>query len=57
MVVGCSVGGVMFNEVEIIGVELKKNVEKLSRVEVERWLKCCGCRNLSEFIFNGLKFK
>ena len=57
MVVGHSAGRVTVNEAEITGAKLKKNVEELSRAEAERWLKCRGCRNLSEFTLNGLKSK
>ena len=54
---GRNAGGVTLNESEITGAELKKNDEELSRAEAERWLKCRGCRNLSEFTLNGLKSK
>ena len=57
MAAGRSAGVVTLNEAEITGAELKKNVEELSRAEAERWLKCRGCRNLSEFTLNGLKSK
>ena len=57
MAAGRSADGVMLNEAEIPGVKLKKNIEELSRAEAERWLKCRGCRNLSECTLNGLKSK
>ena len=57
MAAGRGAGGVTLNEAEIAGAKLKKNVEELSRTEAERWLKCRGCRNLSEFTLNGLKSK
>ena len=42
-------------EAEIIRARLKKNGEKSSRAEAERWEKCCTCKNLTEFIFKGVK--
>ena len=57
MAAGRRAGGVTLNEAEIAGAKLKKNVEELSRTEAERWLKCRGCRSLSEFTLNGLKSK
>ena len=57
MAAGRNAGGVTLNEAEITGAKLTKNVEELSRAEAERWLKGRGCRNLSEFTLNGLKFK
>ena len=57
MAAGRSAGRVTLNEAEITGAKLKKNVGELSRAEAERWLKCRGCRNLSEFTLNGLKSK
>ena len=57
MAAGRSAGGVTLNESEISGAKLTKNVEELSRAEAERWLKCRGCRNLSECTLNVLKSK
>ena len=57
MAAGRGAGGVTLNKAEIAGAKLKKNVEELSRTEAERWLKCRGCRNLSEFTLIGLKSK
>lgn len=57
MAAGRSVGSVTLSESDIRGAKLEKNVENLSRAGAERWLKCRGCRNLSEFTLNGLKSK
>ena len=34
-------------EREIRGAKLTKDIENLTKLEVVRWLKCRGCRNLT----------
>lgn len=44
-------------EDDIPGAKLNKEVEKLTKGEAVRWLKCRGCRNLSKLNLKELKSK
>ena len=48
---------VQLSEEEIPGAKLDKEVENFTRAEALRWLKCRGCRNLSDQIVKELKSK
>ena len=39
---------VHLTEDEIPGAKLAKEIEKLTKSEATRWLKCQGCQNLSQ---------
>ena len=45
------------DENEICGAKLTKDVDFLSKAEAIRWLKCRGCRNLSDLTLKELKAK
>ena len=45
------------SEDEIPGAKLGKKIEKLTKSEVIRWLKCRGCHNLSQLNLKELKSK
>ena len=48
---------VELEENEIYGAELVKDVDVLTKSEATRWLKCRGCRNLSDLTLKQLKNK
>lgn len=45
------------SEDEIPGAKLVKEIEKLTKSEAIRWLKCRGCHNLSQLNLKELKSK
>ena len=48
---------VVISESEIAGAKLLKNPKDLTKAEAIRWLKCRGCRNLSELHLQQLQDK
>ena len=48
---------VHLSEDEIPGAKLVKEIEKLTKSEAIRWLKCRGCHNLSQLNLKELKSK
>jgi len=50
-------GQIQLTEDDIHGTEFAKEVQKLTRAEALRWLKCRGCRNLSDLNVKELKNK
>ena len=55
--VGHESSSVDLDEHEIYGAKLTKDVDFLSIAEAIRWLKCRGCRNLSNLTLKELKAK
>jgi len=50
-------GEIQLAKDDIPGAKLTKEVQKLTRAEALRWLKCRGCRNLSDLNVKELKNK
>jgi len=50
-------GEIQLTEDDIPGAKLTKEVQKLTRAEAVRWLKCRGCRKLSDLNVKELKNK
>ena len=57
MAAGHEFQSIELNENEIYGAKLEKEVNSLTKAEALRWLKCRGCRNLSDLNLNELKNK
>lgn len=52
-----NLSSISLDESEICGAKLTKDIEHLTKTEAIRWLKCRGCRKLSELTIKELKTK